>query len=65
VVETLVPPLGTPGHARLDDVEMMVLLGSQERTEAEYAALFAAAGFRLSRVVPATDWLNVIEAEPV
>jgi O-methyltransferase len=34
------------------DLEMMVGVGGSERTDAEYAALFAQAGFRLSSVVP-------------
>jgi hypothetical protein len=34
------------------DLEMLVNLGGLQRTEAEYRALFAAAGFRLSAVVP-------------
>jgi O-methyltransferase domain len=63
-VETIIAPPGVPGHSKLDDVEMMVLLGSQERAEEEYASLFERAGFRLARVVPVTWWLNVIEAEP-
>ena len=34
------------------DMAMLVLLGGQERTEAEYAALLGKAGFHLTRVVP-------------
>jgi O-methyltransferase domain len=34
-IETIVPPPGVPGHSKLDDIEMMVLLGSRERTEDE------------------------------
>ena len=34
------------------DLEMLVNLGGLQRTEAEYSALFAAAGLRLSTVVP-------------
>ena len=34
------------------DLEMLVNLGGLQRTEAEYTALFAAAGFRLSAVAP-------------
>lgn len=37
------------------DLQMFALLGGKERTEAEYRALFAAAGLRLSAVVPADD----------
>ena len=45
---------------------MMVLLGSQERTEEEYAALLARFGFRLARIERTpTEFGNLIEAEPV
>jgi hypothetical protein len=64
-VEAVVPPPGVPGHSKLDDIEMMVLLGSQERTEEEYGALLERSGFRLVRVVTVNWWLNIVEAEPV
>jgi O-methyltransferase/methyltransferase family protein len=37
------------------DLEMLVNLGGLQRTDAEYGALFAAAGFRLSAIVPLGD----------
>lgn len=37
------------------DLEMLVNVGGQERTDDEYRALFAAAGFRLTDVVPLGD----------
>jgi hypothetical protein len=40
LIETVVPAPGVPHHSKLDDIEMMVLLGSHERTEEEYAALW-------------------------
>ncbi|MFN8515669.1 MAG: methyltransferase [Chloroflexia bacterium] len=48
------------------DLQMLVMLGGQERTEAEYRALFAAAGLRLSAVVPLGDagQFSVIEGVP-
>ncbi|MDX6358912.1 MAG: hypothetical protein QOH37_1966 [Nocardioidaceae bacterium] len=62
VVETL---LGRPGfevHAAFSDLNMLVLPGGRERTEQEYAALFAASGLRLTRVVDTTTRASVIEA---
>jgi hypothetical protein len=64
-IETVVPPPGVSGHSKLDDIEMMVLLGSQERTEEEYTILLERSGFRLTRVVPVNWLLSVIEAEPL
>jgi hypothetical protein len=66
LIETVVPPPGVPHHSKLDDIEMMVLLGSQERTEEEYAALLRGSGFRLARIARTpTELVNVIEAEPI
>jgi hypothetical protein len=46
--DKIVPaPLGTG-----NDMHMMVVTGGRERTASEYDALFAATGFRLSRIVP-------------
>jgi len=49
------------------DLEMLVNLGGLQRTDAEYGALFAAAGFRLGAVVPLGDPLHysVFEGVPI
>lgn len=52
VVERVVPPGDGPHPSKLLDLHMLVLLGGRERTEAEYGALLAAAGFAMRRVVP-------------
>ena len=46
------------------DLHMLLLLGARERTEAEFRALLAAAGFEVRRVVPTGSpaGLSVIEA---
>jgi hypothetical protein len=43
---------------------MLVSPGGQERTEAEYATLLAAAGFRLTAVTATASDVVVIEAIP-
>jgi hypothetical protein len=43
---------------------MLVAISGRERTELEYAALLAGAGFTLTRVVPTTSPMSVIEAVP-
>jgi SAM-dependent methyltransferase len=40
--------------AKFIDVNLMVLFGGQERSEAEFVQLFSQAGFRLSRLNPTT-----------
>jgi len=43
------------------DLNMLVMVGGQERTEAEYRALLASAGLRTTRVIP-TRAMSLIEA---
>jgi O-methyltransferase domain len=62
VAETIIPPGNEPNTIKLIDAAMLVVTGGVERTEAEYAALFAAAGLRLERVVPTAQPISVLEA---
>jgi hypothetical protein len=64
LIEYVVPADGGPSFSHLLDLHMMVVLGGLERTEAEYRHLFAAHGFRLTRVVPTAGEVSVVEAEP-
>lgn len=65
VIETVIPPGNDPGFAKLLDLTMLVIPGGKERTEPEYRELLAASGFRLTRVVPTSADVDVIEAVPV
>jgi hypothetical protein len=69
IVEGVYPPridqsLESRGAAA-NDVNMLVSTGGRQRTEGEFRQLFAAAGFRLTRIVPTTARVSVIEGEPV
>ena len=64
VVERVVPPGNSPAEAKLFDINMMVTVGGQERTEEEYAALLRAAGLKMARVIPTRSHLSLIEAVP-
>lgn len=64
VVEGIIPPGNEPSTSKFFDLAMMVLPGGMERTEEEYQQLYAAAGFRLKRIVPTKTWISVIEGEP-
>ena len=55
VVERVLPPGDAPHPGKLIDLTMLVMLGGRERTEAEFRALLAGAGFSLTRVVPLPD----------
>ena len=64
LVETVLPPGNDPAFGKLTDLAMLVWTGGQERTEADYRALLAAAGFALTRVVPTRSSLSVVEGVP-
>ncbi len=62
LLESVLQPGSEPDLGKLIDLEMLMLPGGRERTEAEFAALFASAGFELARVVPTRSPLSVVEA---
>lgn len=64
VIENVVPADPSPHMVHLLDLNMLVMTGGLERTEAEYAELFEASGYRLSRAVPTASPFHVIEARP-
>lgn len=65
LVELVVPPPGESHLAKTSDVEMLVILGSPERTAEEYRNLLARAGFRMTRIVPTREPMSIIEGVPV
>jgi O-methyltransferase domain/Dimerisation domain len=65
LMESVVAPGNEPHFAKWLDLEMLLLPGGKERTEAEFAKLFEGAGFKLTRVVPTKGALYVVEAEKV
>ena len=65
LLEFVVTPGNEPHLAKWADIEMLAMPGGKERTEREYAELFAKSGFRLNRVVPTQAPSSVIEAVPV
>jgi hypothetical protein len=63
VLEWIVPEQVGPGDAGIvgTDLNMLVMVGGQERTEKEYRELLASAGLRVTRVIP-TPAMSLIEA---
>ena len=61
LVEAVVPASNEPHFSKFIDLNMLVMTGGRERTEAEFRALYKAAGFRLTRVVPTDSPFSVIE----
>lgn len=61
LVEAVVPPGDEMHFAKFIDLNMLVMTGGRERTEAEFRQLYEASGFRLERVVPTESPFSVIE----
>lgn len=65
VVEFVIPDGDEMHLSKLADIIMMVHTeGGQERTEKEYGDLFAAAGYRLDRIIPTETPVSVVVAAP-
>src|SRR5258708_13787731 len=65
VAETIIPPRNQPTTIKLIDAAMLVVTGGLRLPEAEYAALFAAAGLRLERVISTRQPISILEASPI
>ncbi|MBI1831039.1 MAG: methyltransferase [Planctomycetes bacterium] len=64
VIEMVIKPGNVAQPAKWLDLNMLVLPGGRERTEAEYREMYAKAGFRLERIVPTPTEVSVIEGRP-
>ncbi|HET8548500.1 MAG TPA: methyltransferase [Bryobacteraceae bacterium] len=60
VLQEALPPGNAPSAGKLLDMQML-LIGGRERTRAEYESLFSAARLRLTRVIPTSASIRVIE----
>jgi len=61
LVEAVVPATNEPHFSKFIDLNMLVMTGGRERTEAEFRKLYEDSGFRLTRVVPTESPFSVIE----
>jgi len=61
VVEAVIPPGNEPFFHKFMDLNMLVMTGGRERTEAEYRTLFEAAGFELNRIISSPTEISVLE----
>lgn len=62
VFELVLPETDQPGLPPLMDMTMLVVTTGRERTQAEYAKLFEAAGLKLARAIPTKSPFTVLEA---
>jgi hypothetical protein len=65
LVEQVLPAGDAFAFSKLTDLNMLVSPGGQERTETEYRALFAAAGFTLNRIIPTGSRFDIVEGLPI
>ena len=65
--ETMIRSDNRLSYPLLSDLNMVIRTGGCERTEAEYRALYQAAGFKLSRCIgtPSPTGMTIIEGKPV
>lgn len=61
LVEAVVPATDEPHFSKFIDLNMLVMTGGRERTEAEFEKLYADSGFRLTRIVPTESPFSLIE----
>jgi hypothetical protein len=62
IVEFVLPEGNTPHFGKLADMVMLAIPGGEERTAREYSTLLASAGFTMTRVVPTTSDVSIVEA---
>ena len=63
LAERIVPPDTKPSEAKLFDINMLVVVGGRECTQAEYRQLLEASGFALVRVLDTKSPISILEAE--
>jgi SAM-dependent methyltransferase len=66
VVERIIPPGNEPFFGKLADLNLLVMYRGRHRTEDEYRALFAQAGFELAHIIPTRSptEFSIIEGMP-
>jgi hypothetical protein len=63
ILEQVIAPPNEGLAGKLSDLNMFVLPGGRERTVEEFAAIFAAAGFRLTRTVATGSRISIVEGK--
>ena len=63
VAERIVPSDAGPSEAKLFDIDMLVVVGGRERTEAEYRRLLESSGFAVMRLHATQSPISILEAE--
>lgn len=61
VLDAVIPPGNEPHQAKAVDMMLMTAFPGRERTEAEFAELFTAAGLRPARIIPTGTVVSIVE----
>jgi len=64
MVDNVIPPGNDFHPGKILDLAMLIFPGGKERTEKEFRDLFAAAGWRLNRIIPTLAGDCIIEGAP-
>jgi hypothetical protein len=64
VVDSVVPADNTFTFGKIADLEMLLFPGGKERTEKQFRDLFAAAGWKVNRILPTASHVSIIEGVP-
>jgi len=62
LLESVIAAGATPDLGKFIDIEMLLMPGGKERSAEEFRALFAGAGFEMTKIVPTKSPLSVVEA---
>jgi len=65
VVEPIIQPGNEPDPAKFSDLNMLVMLGGQERTAEDFKRLYAEGGYRLTNIIRTGSSMAIIEGVPV
>ena len=65
VVEPIIRAGNEPDPAKFSDLNMLVMLGGQERTADDFERLYAEAGFRLTNIISTGSSMVIVEGVPV
>jgi O-methyltransferase domain/Dimerisation domain len=61
IIEAVLPTGNEPHPGKVGDLQMLVITGGRERTEAEYRALLTTSGFRPTQVIPTASVVSAVE----
>ena len=64
VVEAVIPPGNDPHPFKWLDLTML-MIGGKERTKVQFEEIFTQAGLKLTRIIPVTPTINIVEGEPI